>query len=289
MRRLAIVAVFCSLCIVAVPTVSAEGGRVERMSVSSAVYGASMDVHVFLPPDFDPARPHTVIYTPSGDLYLREGSPARRWLESTASRAPIVLVSLPFPADDVASSTALSRLETAEAEDYARFVGTEVVPAVEQRHRLSATRESRLLMGFSAGSVLALDVAIAQSDRFGAIAAQSPGWMIWDPAQNAISEDYSEVALARLHARCEKLHGLWAWFVWGDSTEDEWERRSREANGPRVIGALRACGVEVTVAPAVSGGHGLQLIDKSLPAAVAFLESAAARQRPIGARSDLRE
>ena len=159
------------------------------------------------------------------------------------------------------------RPDTPEGDAYVRFIAEELVPAVEARHATRAEPAGRLLLGFSAGANVLLDVAVRNPALFGRMAAVSPGWMFRsDDGGIGVQFDSSAVANIR---RAPSAPVTNVWFVWGDGPS-EWERRSRVL-GAGVIAALRARGATVRDAGLVPGDHDLDLARKTLAGAMGYL------------------
>jgi hypothetical protein len=249
--------------------------RIEQLRIESAALGEVLSAEVYVPHGYDPKSRHATIYTYSGDIYLKMDSGFRPRLEGTTGIAAgnELIVSIPFPSN-TALAAALSRLDGNAPTAFADFVADELVPAVEARYSAEPDRKRRWLLAFSSGAVQALDLAITKPEVFSRVAAQSPGWMIWDGEKGVIGADFTDNALARIFAHCGRLNLLSTWFVWGDSDTDDWERRSRTENGPRVLKALSGCGARVETSPAVPGEHDLSLVGASAGAALEFLRRA---------------
>lgn len=244
-------------------------GRVDSFRVAGAPFADSLTVMVYLPPSWRADRPHPVAYASAAHLYFRiVRLPAR--LDSLAAEGVALPVVVGLP--DVDSRDA-SRVGSPAALAYAALVVERVLPAVEARYAVRADREGRALLGFSSGANVALDLALVHPERFGRVAAQTPGWMFWDGEREAISEDFTDRAVARVaEARFDAAPPA-HWFMWGDADE-EWESRSR-VNGARYIEALRARGAAVEGPLVVPGGHGPRLALASLRQALAFLVAGA--------------
>lgn len=243
---------------------SPPAGIVDSFAVASAALGDTLPVHVYLPPGYSTARRHPVVYTAQRGVYFdRLRLPA--WMDSAVARGapPAIVVAVPD-----AGALEAFRPDTPAGDAYVRFIADELVPAVEARYAARAEPAGRLLLGFSVGANLFVDVAVRRPGRFGRVAAVSPGWMFRAERSSDIGAEFRAAAEANI-ARGAAPTGTEFWFVWGDGPS-AWERRSRE-HGAVVTGALRARRARVTDAGLVPGDHGLALAQGALPAAMAFL------------------
>jgi len=236
---------------------------VDSFTIASTALHDTLTVVVRLPAGHANDRRHPVVYTLQPGVYFRRlDLPA--WLDSTeaSGAAPVIAVAIPD-----ADTLAAYRPDTPEGEAYVRFIAEELVPAVEARHATRAEPAGRLLLGFSAGANVLLDVAVRNPALFGRMAAVSPGWMFRsDDGGIGVQFDSSAVTNIR---RAPSAPVTNVWFVWGDGPS-EWERRSRVL-GAGVIAALRARGVTVRDAGLVPGDHDLDLARKTLAGAMGHL------------------
>lgn len=243
----------------------AATGTVDSFTVASAALGETLTVLAYRPPGYGASGQCPAIYTLQRGVYFdRLHLPA--WMDSAVSDGmrPAVLVSIPDP--DAHGLDAF-RPDTRAGEAFARFIADEVVPAVESRYAVGRSPEGRLLLGFSAGANVLLDVAVRHPGRFGRVAAVSPGWMFRDE-RGGIGTEFHDAALANIaHAPAGLATRFW--FVWGDGPS-EWEHRSR-LSGREVMAALRARGAPVVDAGLAPGDHALALARTTARDAIAFL------------------
>jgi enterochelin esterase-like enzyme len=247
----------------AAPRSSASGGVVDSFVVESAALRETLTVRVYRPRGYSPARRYPAVYVlQQGVFFDRLGLPT--WMDSatTGTTPPALVVAVPD-----ANGLGAFRPDLPRGDAYGRFIASELVPAVEARYSAQRGPDGRLLLGFSAGANVLIDVAARNPDTFGRVAAASPGWMHVDE-RGAIGVDFHEAA-ARNVATASSPPGSAFWFVWGDAPS-EWERRSR-ANGSTVLAALRARGATVIDAGVVPGDHGLGLARTTMAPALAFL------------------
>jgi pimeloyl-ACP methyl ester carboxylesterase len=233
----------------------ASHGCTPMLRVWSATLGDSLQLNLHSNPAASAATPITYIF--AGPLYWGRSVRLPQVADSLAGRGeipPMRFVGLP-PLD-------------AAADLLAHVLREELVPQVEARLGCTTCAEQRTLLAFSANANHAVSLGVTQPGLFVRIAAQSPGWMLWDARAQAIARVFVEDALREIEQPAAGSLPRF-WFVWGDGPS-EWESRSR-IHGQRVLHALRARGAEVTDPPSVPGDHGLELVRYTLPSALRFL------------------
>jgi S-formylglutathione hydrolase FrmB len=247
----------------AVPRSIESAGVVDSFVLKSAALHETLAVRVYLPREYSPARRYPAVYAlQHGVFFDRLGLPA--WMDSasTGTTPPALVVAIPD-----ASGLDAFRPDTPRGDAYVRFIAGELVPAVEARYSAQRGPGGRLLLGFSAGANVLIDVAARNPGTFGRVAAASPGWMFRDD-RGGIGVDFHEAAVRNV-AGASAAPVSSFWFVWGDSPS-EWEHRSR-INGSAVLAALRARGAAVIDAGVTPGDHGLDLARTTMAPALAFL------------------
>jgi len=255
------VALFLTASIVAhaqVPT-----GKLETFPIQNEVLGGERNVNVYLPPNYNKALRYPVVYALNDAVYF-EHLKITQWLDAAIARgmAPVVVVGVPDPPG----------MEGHPGEPgtpaYQQFMVKQLIPEVEKRYSVKAGRDGRLLLGFSSGSIILLDIALRNPECFGRIAMQSPGWMMWDrPTRKISSRTFVPDVLAAIKDARAPLPSVW--MMWGDGSS-EWESRSRE-NGKQVIAAFKSRGVAVIEGTMVKGEHTLHLGRESMAEAFGFL------------------
>lgn len=241
----------------------APAPTVDTLVIPSAALGDTMQVAVRLPRDYGPSGRYPVLYTlQSGVWFDRLHLPA--WMDSAEARGATAMIAVAIPDPDGLEAF---RPDTPQGDAFVRFIAEELVPAVESRYAARAEPAGRLLLGFSAGANVLLDVAVRHPGAFGRMAAVSPGWM-FRSEDGGLGVRFHSAAVANVH-RAASVPATAFYFVWGDGPS-EWERQSR-VYGADVIAALRARGASVTDAGLLPGDHGLVLARNSLAPAVGFL------------------
>lgn len=235
-------------------------GRIDTNFINTKDFG-QQEIQVYLPHNFEITKDIPVLYCLNGEIYFKYVSfiPMLDSLFQFGTNA-FVVVSLPsigWVPEDSLSKKARS------------LMINEIVAQTEKYYSLSVAKENRWLLGFSSGASLCVDLGINFPNTFDKIALQSPGWMIWDNDLKRISIDYTNDILNILDKKDKNISTKF-WFVWGDSTTDQWESRSRE-NGEKIIRALNKKGGVTIHGGLVNGGHGLHIIKKSFEGALNFL------------------
>jgi enterochelin esterase-like enzyme len=153
-------------------------GEVTHFRHVSAVFtGASRDYWVYVPQQYDPARPAAVMVFQDGHAYLSEDG----WF-----RVPVVFDNLiragamPVtvgifinpghvgdepPTNPWAASNRSFEYDTL-SDQYARFLTNEILPEVEARWKLTDDPEQRATCGLSSGGICAFTAAWERPDAF---------------------------------------------------------------------------------------------------------------------------
>ncbi len=66
------------------------------------------------------------------------------------------------------------------SDDYAKFLATEVVPAIDAKYKTIKTRDGRAILGASLGGVTSVHTAIKYPEIFGRVGGQSTSFWIDD-------------------------------------------------------------------------------------------------------------
>lgn len=152
----------------AAPDAGTPRGRVETHRLVSQVLGNTRNVHVYLPAGYSPmSAPMPVAYFGDGTIFLERGLVPRILDRAIADgRLPPMLAVLVDPVD--------RRDEYGMSAEYRQFMADELIPFVSGRYRASTDRRDRVAVGGSRGGMMALDLALARDDLFGAAVAFAP-------------------------------------------------------------------------------------------------------------------
>jgi gluconolactonase len=156
-------------------------GRVEKFgfSTSRIFPGTVRDYYVYVPVQYDPARPACVVVFQDGQTRL---DPGIRWQVPTILDNMIHKGDIPVcigvlidpgtvPADTPEGKPRVNRSYEYDRVDdlYARFVLDEILPEVAGRYNLATDPGSRMIMGGSSGGVCSFIAAWHRPDGFGRV------------------------------------------------------------------------------------------------------------------------
>lgn len=182
----------------------APGGRVVELGTfASASLSRERRVWAYLPPGYDaaPAKRYPVVYAHDGNNVFDAGSAfgGAEWqLDESMDRliaageAPAaIVVGVGNTADRTAEYTWLKGTYQGETlggrgADYARFLVSELKPAVDRRLRTQPAAASTSAIGSSLGGLINLYLARHHSKVFGAVAAMSPS--VWWADRGVLAE-----------------------------------------------------------------------------------------------------
>jgi len=160
------------------PQVGVPRGRLEhfRWETSAIFPGTVRDCWIYVPVQYDPAKPACVLVVQDGKAHWQ---PDRRW------RIPTILDNLihqkaipvtigifidpgiiPSPIPGGADRDNRSFEYDSRGDRYARFLTEEILPEVGRRYHLATDANSRAIMGGSSGAICAFNVAWERPDAF---------------------------------------------------------------------------------------------------------------------------
>ena len=201
----------------------ASAGRLERLPALASRHVQARPVDVWLPPGYDPARRHAVLYMHDGQMLFDASTTwnrqawevddvAARLLDRGLLRDFIVvgvwnngdkrfaeyypqrmLAHLPAQALPALEARGLRGPPLADA--YLRFLVQELKPAIDRRYATLAGRQDTLLMGSSMGGLISVYALLEYPEVFGAAAALSTHWITSMEANTL----FPEAAAAYLH------------------------------------------------------------------------------------------
>ena len=155
----------------------APAGRIETVAVASPTFGETRNEQIYLPAGYDPGGSYPIVVIHDGADFV------------TYADLAVSLDNLIDAGDVPAFVAALVQTrdrmgEYARGRRHARYLVTELLPALEAAYALSPRREDRVLMGASLGAVASLSTAFRYPGVFGGLVLKS-GTFILDPRKLA--------------------------------------------------------------------------------------------------------
>jgi len=144
----------------------ARPGRLETLTVPSAVHGSDVELPVYMPARLRTSRKYPLLIVFDGEDYLRY-SDLKTVLDNLMHRyeLPQMMVALSQSPDRFTDYTA--------SKQHARFVAEDLLPGLESQLPALCTPNSRGLMGASLGAVAAFHTASSYPGLFGKLLLQS--------------------------------------------------------------------------------------------------------------------
>jgi len=149
----------------------APAGRIETITIESAVFGERREEQVYLPAGYEAGGSCPLVIVHDGGDFVTYGD------------LPISLDNLIEPHDIPPVVAALIQTrdrmgEYSGGRRHARYLVRELLPALESRYRISAESEDRVLMGASLGAVASLSTAFRYPGVFGGLVLQSGSFIL---------------------------------------------------------------------------------------------------------------
>jgi predicted alpha/beta superfamily hydrolase len=210
------------------PGVPAQGwsftGDVRYHEVHSKTLGNSRQVWVYLPPNYaqNSDKRYPVVYAMDGQNLFERGTAhgGQEWGMDEAAQRAMSQGSMQEAIIVAVSNAKSDRLKEYSpvpdpkhggggAEDFARFLKTELKPMIDGAYRTEGTRESTAVLGSSMGGLVSLYMGLAHADTFGLIGALSPS--LWWAQQHMLEQWKSNPPVQRP----EKV-----WMDMGDRESD---------------------------------------------------------------------
>jgi glucoamylase len=146
---------------------------INEIEVNSKQYGKK-NVKIYLPDGYESQyrnKPFPVIYFQDGNEYLNQAKAIQiqRNLVKAGKIKPFIMVFL-APKDRMKEYWA--------SDDYAKFVATEVVPAIDAKYNTIKTREGRAILGASLGGITSVWVGLKYPEIFSKLGGQSSSFWI---------------------------------------------------------------------------------------------------------------
>lgn len=168
------------------PEADARKGRTVEFTVDSKVYGDARHTTVYLPAEYKPHKRYPLVICHDGRDYLRF-TDIVTVLDNLIARHEVAPLIMAFT-----SGHDRNREYGADPRQ-PRFVVEELLPAVQQRFRISEDRRDLGLMGASFGGVTSLFTAWTYPGVFGKLLLQSGSFVFTDVGHHGRSELFDPV------------------------------------------------------------------------------------------------
>jgi enterochelin esterase-like enzyme len=156
------------------------GGAVEDFHIQSRIPGNERTVRVYLPPGYRRSRADFgLLLAYDGNQYTI-AVPTPMMLDNMiAAKAipPVVAVFMESPDRD---------LEFPPNDDFQKFIGTELIPQLRARYRISRDPSRNAVLGSSYGGLAAVYTGLVHPELFGNVISQS-GSFAWSPPSTSAS------------------------------------------------------------------------------------------------------
>jgi glucan 1,4-alpha-glucosidase len=222
-------------------------GKIEEFELNSTIYSAQK-IKVYLPGNYNPqdkSKAFPVLYFQDGSEYLERAKAGKiqENLVEAEKIKPFIMVFL---------NPKNRTKEYWASDDYAKFVATEVVPAIDAKYNTIKTRDGRGIIGASLGGVTSVWVGLKYPEIFSKIGGQSSSF--WIDNERVVKE------LAKLDANQTKFR-----FYFDDGAFEGTE------DSRRVYVMLRGKGYPVTYLEGETGHNWTSWRDRLADAFVAFM------------------
>jgi glucoamylase len=222
-----------------------DTAELKTFELQSKIYGTKK-ISVYLPPNYETSKtPFPVLYFQDGTEYFLKAKAAvqQENLVKAGKIKPFIMVFLD-PKDRTKEYWA--------SDDYARFVATEVVPAIDAKYLTIKNREGRGIIGASLGGVTSVWVGLKYPEIFSRIGGQSSSF--WIDNERVVRE------LSKLDANQTKYR-----FYFDDGAFEGTEDLRR------VCVMLRGKGYKATCVEGETGHNWTSWRDRLANAFVAFM------------------
>lgn len=163
------------------PVAGVPEGKVSRHSWTSKIFeGTVRDYYVYVPVQYDAARPTAVMVFQDGHAYVNKTGEYRvpvvfDNLIAKGELPPIIGIFIdpghkggPLPESRWRANNRSFEYDTL-SDQYARFLLEEILPEVGKTHNLATTPDQRAICGASSGGICAWTVAWERPDQFGKV------------------------------------------------------------------------------------------------------------------------
>ncbi|HQU81939.1 MAG TPA: glycoside hydrolase family 15 protein [Pyrinomonadaceae bacterium] len=145
--------------------------------INSKIYGEK-EIQVYVPEGFENQELPV--------LYLQDGTDYQKRADSVFIQRNLVKANKIKPFMMVFLDPKDRNKEYWANDDYAKFVATEVVPAIDAKYKTVKTRDGRAIIGASLGGITSIHTALKYPEIFGRIGAQSASF--WVDNERVIKE-----------------------------------------------------------------------------------------------------
>lgn len=167
---------------------SLPAGHIDHIQLSSAALQRSMNIEVYLPPDYNNSLRYPVLYFLygyGGNEHSFFGGTMSVHLKAdeliAAGRMASIIIVVPNYANGFGVNTTIAQNPNSSGGSigmYEDYLIREVVPYIDQHYSTSTSREHRYLGGISMGGYAALYLGLTYPGMFGKIGAHSAA--LWD-------------------------------------------------------------------------------------------------------------
>jgi glucoamylase len=149
-----------------------EKPTIKTLEVDSKVFNEKRSIRIYIPHDaLKTKKLFPVLYVQDGSDYIRRAKAIQiqQNLVKAGKIKPFIMVFIDYK----------DRMkEYWASDDYAKFLATEVVPAIDAKYKTIKSREGRAVMGASLGGVTSVWVGLKYPEIFSRIGGQSSAWQI---------------------------------------------------------------------------------------------------------------
>ncbi|RYL89768.1 esterase family protein [Sporolactobacillus sp. THM7-4] len=149
-------------------------GKMEDFSINSRFLRQELPFIRYLPPNYNPDRPCSLLIAQDGRDYIQIGrlaSIADDWISKNIIQ-PIVIIAIPY--ESRASRWKLYHPAGSLHDHYLHALAEEVLPFIQNRTSIASSPDSRTLIGDSLGGTVSLSAALTFPELFHGVIMQSP-------------------------------------------------------------------------------------------------------------------
>ena len=147
-----------------------ENVRLEKLDLKAEALGGTRSVQVYVPEDCARAACATLYFQDGGDYVRRAGAvETQLGLVESGQLKPFIMVFV-----DPRERTK----EYWASDDYARFLATELVPAIDGKYNTIKSRDARAVLGASLGGITSLHAGLKYPHVFARLGGQSSSFWV---------------------------------------------------------------------------------------------------------------